>query len=141
MDHDEKRRVVLHEFGHALGFAHEHQNKNAPIQWNEQGVLDYYADKLGWDSEDTKHNILNPLSDDNVTSLAFSSDGKMIASGGDNRQTSRLIQIWDPRTGQPLKICEGDVTPINSIAFSPDGKTLASASGQGASVRLWIVNE
>ena len=84
---------------------------------------------------------LTPDPRQGIESLAFSPDGKMLASGGDNRLTSKLIQIWDLRTGQPLKICEGDVTPINSIAFSPDGKMLASASGQGGSVRLWRVND
>jgi Matrixin len=31
--------VVLHEFGHALGMIHEHQNPTNPIQWNEQEVI------------------------------------------------------------------------------------------------------
>ena len=64
MAYEEVRRVVLHEFGHALGFMHEHQNKNAPIQWNEKGVLDYYKDKFEWDPEKTKYNVLTPLSED-----------------------------------------------------------------------------
>jgi serralysin len=35
---DELRRVVLHEFGHALGMIHEHQNPNGGIQWNKDAV-------------------------------------------------------------------------------------------------------
>lgn len=35
---DELRRVVLHEFGHALGLIHEHQNPQQPIQWNKPAV-------------------------------------------------------------------------------------------------------
>jgi hypothetical protein len=35
---DELRRVVLHEFGHALGLIHEHQNPQDPIQWNKPAV-------------------------------------------------------------------------------------------------------
>lgn len=37
-DEAEIRRVVLHEFGHALGLIHEHQNPKHPIQWNKPAV-------------------------------------------------------------------------------------------------------
>ena len=37
-DDDELRRVVLHEFGHALGLIHEHQNPEGGIEWNEPAV-------------------------------------------------------------------------------------------------------
>lgn len=36
---DQLRRVVLHEFGHALGLIHEHQNPNRPIAWNRAAVI------------------------------------------------------------------------------------------------------
>jgi astacin (peptidase family M12A) len=36
---DEVRRVVLHEFGHALGLIHEHQNPKGPIKWNRDAVI------------------------------------------------------------------------------------------------------
>lgn len=40
---EEYRRVVLHEFGHALGLVHEHLNPKAnPIEWNVDSVYDYY---------------------------------------------------------------------------------------------------
>jgi serralysin len=43
-DEAELRRVVLHEFGHALGLIHEHQNPDDPIEWNRDAV---YADLGG----------------------------------------------------------------------------------------------
>jgi hypothetical protein len=33
---DELHRVVAHEFGHALGLIHEHQNPDTPIDWNRE---------------------------------------------------------------------------------------------------------
>jgi len=36
---DELRRVVLHEFGHALGLIHEHQNPKGGIKWNKDAVV------------------------------------------------------------------------------------------------------
>ncbi|WP_163398488.1 hypothetical protein [Flavobacterium fluviatile] len=47
---EEFSRVVIHEFGHALGFVHEHQNPTSPIQWNVAEVYNYYA-LAGWDKE------------------------------------------------------------------------------------------
>lgn len=39
---DEFARVVVHEFGHALGSIHEHQNPAADIPWNKEAVYTYY---------------------------------------------------------------------------------------------------
>ncbi|HEV2373870.1 MAG TPA: hypothetical protein VGS19_17065 [Streptosporangiaceae bacterium] len=36
-------RVVLHEFGHALGCIHEHQNPASGIPWDKAAVYEYYG--------------------------------------------------------------------------------------------------
>jgi len=69
-----------------------------------------------------------------VTSVTFSSDGKMLACAcwGD----SAAIRLWDlavRRAGQPLT---GHSGAISDMAFSSDAKTLASAS-YDHTVRLW----
>lgn len=53
----EFKRTTLHEFGHALGLRHEHQNKNQNIQWNEEAVYDYFG-KQGWSREKTYEQVL-----------------------------------------------------------------------------------
>jgi len=75
-----------------------------------------------------------------VDALAFSGDGKMLATGSRD-QTVRwweLIQTEDglvegPKDPTVFKGHKGEVT---AVAFSPDGKTLASSSRDGT-VRLW----
>jgi WD40 repeat protein len=68
------------------------------------------------------------------TSIAYSPDGKVLASGGsDNR-----IRLWDPDTGKEVRILEGHKGSVNCIAFSPDGKWLASGS-QEHELWLWDV--
>jgi serralysin len=55
---DELRRVVLHEFGHALGLIHEHQNPRQPVQWNKPAVRrDLSGPPNNWDDATIENNI------------------------------------------------------------------------------------
>ncbi|HAD14040.1 MAG TPA: peptidase M12 [Saprospirales bacterium] len=57
----EIRRVSLHEFGHALGLMHEHQNPFAAIPWDKPKVYAYYAATQGWSQQQVDNNVLNTL--------------------------------------------------------------------------------
>ena len=59
--YERKKRVILHEFGHALGFHHEHKNINLPIEYNIPDVLAYYKDTQGWDADTTTNNVFGAL--------------------------------------------------------------------------------
>lgn len=52
------RRTVLHEFGHALGLLHEHQNPTGGIPWDEDEVYSFYRRTQGWDRQTTYHNVI-----------------------------------------------------------------------------------
>ena len=55
---DEIRRVVLHEFGHALGLIHEHQNPKKPIKWNKPAVIhDLAGPPNNWDPATIENNM------------------------------------------------------------------------------------
>jgi serralysin len=55
---DEVRRVVLHEFGHALGLIHEHQNPQGGIQWNIAAVTkDLSGPPNNWNDATIQNNI------------------------------------------------------------------------------------
>lgn len=60
---EEFSRVVLHEFGHALGCIHEHQSPSGGIQWNEKEVIRAYSGSPNfWSEEKIRFNILDRYS-------------------------------------------------------------------------------
>ena len=75
------------------------------------------------------HN-LNPPG--GVSAVAFSADGKALASGGGDKSVS----LWDVQSGQLRRKLTGHEGVITAIVFSPDGETLASGSTD-LTVRLW----
>jgi WD40 repeat protein len=78
-----------------------------------------------------------------VSCLAFSPDGKTLATGSLSRTADRRgrrgeIKLWDVAGGKKLSTLRGHETNVCCLAFSPDGKRLASVA-EGESVRVWDV--
>jgi WD40 repeat protein len=79
-----------------------------------------------------------------VQCVAFSADGKLLASGDGIRQARPavvppvpgVVKMWDAKTGQLLRTFEEHPCRILSVALSPDGKRLASAS-EDRMVKVW----
>ena len=69
---------------------------------------------------------------DKVNSVAFSPDGKWLASASDDK----TVKVWDTTSGQETRTLKGHTGNVNGVAFSPDGKRLASASDD-KTVKIW----
>ncbi|MGW6742446.1 nSTAND1 domain-containing NTPase [Streptomyces sp. NPDC055025] len=75
------------------------------------------------------HDVLN--------SMAFSPDGKTLATGGADQDGA--VRLWEAATGEPQGSLPGHSGSVESVAFSPDGDTLAVGGSEGGMVRLWDV--
>ena len=53
--------TILHEFGHALGLKHEHQNPALRIKWNENAIIQELKKSQGWNEKKIRHNVINRL--------------------------------------------------------------------------------
>ena len=67
-----------------------------------------------------------------VYSLAYSPDGKTLASSG----ADWTVRLWDVATGKERATLKGHRGWVNCVAFSPDGGKVASG-GSDKTVRLW----
>jgi len=78
-DDTEWRRVVIHEFGHALGCIHEHQNPNENLKWDREAVYRYFSGPPNfWPKETIDFNILEKYSPDGVSATLFDPDSIML---------------------------------------------------------------
>ncbi len=68
-----------------------------------------------------------------VTSVVFSRDGTILASGSDDG----TVKLWDMATRTHITTFEDNPYGVESVAFSPDEKTLATASLY--SIKLWDI--
>jgi WD40 repeat protein len=69
-----------------------------------------------------------------LTSVSFSPDGSMLASGS----YDKTIKLWEVKSGNLIRTLTGHTNHVISVSFSPDGSMLASGSGD-KTIKLWEV--
>lgn len=115
--------TVIHEFCHALGMIHEHQNPQGKgIDWNTQRVFQWANSTQGWDMYTTCANIIKKYQLDTINGSQYDSKSIMLYSfpgelTNNNVGTTRNIKLSDldkewlsrmyPPDGKPRTITTG----------------------------------
>lgn len=147
---DEFNRTVVHEFGHALGCFHEHQNPAGDIQWNKEAVYRYYeGPPNNWTKAQVDNNLFAKY-DKNISQYSaldptsimmypippeFTTNGFTV---GWNRQLSPMdkqyIQRWYPpyqvRINMTSQEYQATFTDLTSKGFRVSNVSGYSVGGQ-----------
>ena len=71
--------TAAHEFGHAIGLGHEHQNPRGGIEWNEEVVIrDLGGPPNSWTPDQVRHNVLEKYSVDQIRGTDFDPESIML---------------------------------------------------------------
>ncbi|KAG6354008.1 hypothetical protein INS49_004979 [Diaporthe citri] len=124
------RSVILHEFGHALGMIHEHQNPYANISWNKDKVYkDLCGPRHNWTKAEVDYNIF-PLTSDTQAS-AFDPDSIMLYQipdewTTDGKGTSNNVVDLSALDMEYVKFCYPadtyDAGQFNTMEIRPEDK-------------------
>jgi WD40 repeat protein len=94
------------------------------------------TNKISVNSSTGKSEVTTTYSIGGVNAVAFSADGKYLATGSDDG----LAKIWDANTGQLLQTLSGHSQQINSVAFSPTDKQILLTASNDNTARLWDIS-
>jgi hypothetical protein len=133
--------VILHEFGHAVGLAHEHQNPEGGIQWNEEIVIrDLGGPPNFWDAETVRHNVLEKYTADQINGTNFDPDSIMLyafpgtwtKSGQGTKENAKLSSVDKDfiRNAYPGGAPAAAVVKLNVAELSIKAATISKAGEQ-----------
>lgn len=141
---DEYERTVVHEFGHALGCIHEHQNPAGNIQWNKDAVYRYYmGPPNNWTKDQVNHNLFEKYSASITQFSALDAQSIMMYpipaqfttngfSVGWNKQLSAMDKTYIARFYPPYQVRINMTSAEYQAAFNDltsKGFRLACVSG------------
>jgi RNA polymerase sigma factor (sigma-70 family) len=87
-----------------------------------------------WDPATGKPKLEFAGSESHLTALAYSPDGRHVATGGGGGDST--IRVWEVSTGKQVAQLKGELFDVTSLQFSPDGGRIVSGES-GGTARLW----
>jgi hypothetical protein len=117
--------TAAHEFGHAIGLGHEHQNPQGGIQWNEEVVIrDLGGPPNSWTPEEARHNVIEKYRADQIRGTRFDPGSIMLYFFPDS---------W-VKSGKGTK--ENDVLSATDKAFIGSAQGYPKKTVQAVELRL-----
>ena len=136
---DEYSRVVLHEFGHALGCIHEHQSPDVRIPWDKEAVYAYYA-RQGWSRTQVNENLFRAYSPEGIQFSRFDRESIMLYAVDDALTTGDWAVGWNSRLSEQDKSFIASqyrrtARPTPDLAI--DGRAVEASIGASEEVDLF----
>jgi hypothetical protein len=134
----EYQRVVRHEFGHALGMIHEHQNPDAQgkIPWDRPKVYAYYAQQ-GWAQADVDSNIFAVYDEDDTNFTTFDPTSIMQYAVPDSLTVGSFAIGWNTElseTDRDFMRKQYPTASLGTVELAVDGPRFAADLAVGAEV-------
>lgn len=138
-----------HEFGHAIGLAHEHSNPAGGIQWNEPVVIRALAGPPNfWDEAKVRHNVFMKYALDQIKGTAFDPDSIMLYSfpaswtlNGVATHANDVLSSLDTAfvSGASMypRSTTGPTGPADATALVVDGPKVAGSIGAAGEEDLY----
>ena len=139
----EYQRVVRHEFGHALGMIHEHQNPDAQtkIPWDRPKVYAHYAQQ-GWSQADVDSNIFAVYDEDDTNFTTFDPTSIMQYAVPDSLTVGSYAIGWNTelsRMDRDFMRAQYPTAAPGTVELTIDGPRVAADLAVGSEVDTYHV--
>lgn len=106
------KRVVLHEFGHVLGFMHEHKLPPDGIQWNKDTLYRHFA-KMGWDQDMVDAQVFRVYNERYTNNLKYDNKSIMCYPIPSWQTTNGFSVGWNTEISEGDKELAGMIYPFS----------------------------